>query len=321
MDTNDRIALLTRHIGELTDKFEAEAAQIQQLKTRRKVSEWVLVVLIQFVGISLGQISGELTPISPNLGVAVALLFMRGNHIRLALWLGQTIGYLNLGFPIIHSLSLGLLGTFAAICIVRFTKRWIGPAISFNQPNTVLKFSVITLVTCALIYLPATHLQLNWSNFFWRNFASAWAFFTLKDSLGVLCFGSFYLIWEHAIVQKPTKKQIASWLPLYGLLCLLMIGSAFTEDVVGYSFYALVTLPTALLIAICFKPLGASFALLIIQSLTLWQSMNPFGFFANNLSTTAMIVLQGKLLLEAFLVLLLAALIQDLVLERRGLKV
>ena len=184
----------------------------------RRSTEFLFVILFQYVGLSLDVYTHLNAPVWPSVGVAIGLVFLRGYRIWPGLLIGTLIAtYHQWPIPTL-AISVSMIYTIAPLPCRKLALTYIGPVIPLLQLKVLFKFfSLLMLISlsmaCALgllfsAYLPSLMIS----------------YFTLSINifLGALIFAPFCLIWD-SYVPQSTQSLSTIFKKNYLFLPLLLV--------------------------------------------------------------------------------------------------
>lgn len=271
------------------------------------------------LGTLLALPPGYATAIFPASGLALAALLWKGT----GLWPGILLGSFCMNawvsfsnspdfslfqfFPVGISIGLGACGE--AVLGVYFLRRFAGS----NDPLKRVKNVVVFLVYCGLISsmvsasVGVTTLSLaKIAN--WGNFLETWFTWWLGDAIGIFVFTPLVLI-----LLQPQTYNLKFRFSFEGA-CFLFLISFVTwmvfQGKLGSTPYPLMFLAYPLLVwaVFRFQPFLGILGVFIISTISIWQTINGHGPFAQNLSANeSLLLLQTFIGVASFMTLLLIA--------------
>jgi PAS domain S-box-containing protein len=233
------------------------------------------------LGLSVPFTSGNVSPIWPAAGVALAAVLLEGY----GMWPGIAMGALAVNFfspvPPISAFGMALGNTFSALFGGYLSGRF--GRVQFRTPALldVLKFiAVATLspmvaatVGCASLYLLHTPA--------WSSVGTAWRVWWLGDAMGVLIVAPMFLAerrfpWPFKLsglleISFLTTGVVTTCLAIFGL----WIGIGVKDDVL-----ALLLFPFVIWAAVRFRVAGTTYTTLIIAAIAVWATAKGNGPFA-----------------------------------------
>ena len=283
--------------------------------------------LAYFVAGRLGTLlalpPGYATAIFPASGLALAALLWRGT----GLWPGILLGSFCMNawisnsnspdfsllqfFPVGISIGLGACGE--ALLGAYFLRRFAGSNNPLERVKNVIVFLVFSGLVGSMVSasVGVTSLCLaKMAN--WGNFLETWFTWWLGDAMGIFVFTPLALI----LLQPHTYRLKFRF--LFEGACFLFLICFVTWMVFQGNFgdtpYPLVFLAYPLLIwaVFRFQPFLGILGVFIISIISIWQTINGHGPFANNLSANeSLLLLQTFIGVASFMTLLLIATLRE----------
>lgn len=161
----------------------------------RRATEFVMVTLLQYVGLMLGTVPDEPIPVWPASGVAIAMLFFRGNRIWPGLWFGGLLAYWVEGLSLQIALCISLVHVIEAMSIRFSVHRIIGALVPMHRSVQVLEFFFLSF---GITFLGSGIITaLDAPNTFWADpIRIQWFLNWFADFSGVIIFAPACLIWD-----------------------------------------------------------------------------------------------------------------------------
>jgi len=262
------------------------------------------------LGLSIPFTSGNISPVWPASGIAMAAILLWGYRI----WPGIALGALLVNFfspiPALASFGLAAGNTMSALLgayLVRQTK----VDLSFSRLRDVLgvvaaaALSPIVAASVGTTVLFLSHTQA------WSGFGQAWRVWWLGDAMGVviviplLFTCSSFPLW-------PKRSRSLELLALsVGLLgtCFSIFwrtGLAKRDDVLAF-----VVFPFIIWAAIRFRAAGAALATTLIAAIAIWSTAEGTGPFVKNNALHNVILLQAFIAVVSASGLMLAAFVTE----------
>src|SRR5262245_38866 len=252
------------------------------------------------IGLELAYLNGAVAALWPPAGLGLAVLFLYG----VRLWPGIVIGDLWLGdysTPIGTVLGQTVGNTLALILAALLLRRLTGGR---GQLDRV--FDVLALVACALLaalvsaafgplalrlgdVIPADELG--------RVFHT----WTLGDACGVLVVAPVLLTWAAGGVKGIRRRELVEGAVVLGALVAL-------AELPPQRDVPFIVFPVLLWAALRFGPRGAATAIVVVCSITVWNTAQSDGPFVRESLTDSLLATQLFIATSAITSLLLAAL-------------
>src|SRR5579864_4694492 len=276
---------------------------LNTVQSRRKDHRiWELVgvlavyVLAGKIGLAVPFTSGNVSPLWPPAGVALAAILIFGYRIWPALTLGAFIVNFFTGIPHLAAAGIAVGNTFGPLCGAWLLRRVPSVQPPLTRLRDVLRLSVLGAIcgTAVTATVGAVVLFLTGVNA-WSGFASAWLMWWLGDAMGVLLVTPLALTFTRLLALRGERR----WTE-FACLLLGAVGTAFVifdprlglrrADVFLFGVF-----PFVLWGAVRFEAAGAAIVSFLISIIAVWGTAHGFGpFIKGN-------VLQNATLLESFL--------------------
>jgi PAS domain S-box-containing protein len=248
------------------------------------------------IGLAVPFTSGNVSPLWPPAGIALAALLLFGHRVWPAIAAGAFL--VNFLTPIPSSAALALAagntaGPVIGAWLVRRLPRFHA---SLSRLGDVLGLILVAVPASATIsatvgvtVLFITHVDP------WSRFWPAWAVWWLGDALGMLVVAPLALtLLKHGIRRWSHVSELVALLTAVVITCLLIFDRRVTfgleTDVLAFAL-----LPLVLWGAIRFQIPGAAGVTLLISCMAVWETGGGFGPFVQY-ST-----LQNAMMLQAFI--------------------
>jgi signal transduction histidine kinase len=251
------------------------------------------------IGLELAYLDGAVAALWPPAGLGLAVLFLHG----LRLWPGVVIGDLWLGdystpFGTVLGQTVGntLAVVLAALLLRRLTR---------GRSELDRVFDVLALVACAVVAAIVSagfgppSLRLGGvidADELGRVFRT----WTLSDASGVLVVAPFVLTWATTGVKGIRRRDLVEAAVL--LTVLAVLAELPPQRDVPY-----IVFPALLWAALRFGPRGAATAILVVCSITVWNTAQSDGPFVRESLTDSLLATQLFIATAALTSLLLAA--------------
>jgi serine phosphatase RsbU (regulator of sigma subunit)/integral membrane sensor domain MASE1 len=279
---------------------------VQAHRTAQYLVELVLVLVAYFlggtVGLAIPFTTGNVSPVWPPSGIALAAMLMAGYRI----WPAVTIGAFLVNFftPIPPLAALGIavgntLGPLAGAWLLRRLPSFhpLRPIRSLTRLKDVLGliFFAALGATAISATLGCIVLSLTPVNP-WSSFGKAWLIWYLGDAMGVLIVTPLLLTFTQLMSIREPRQILNLAAVLLGTVisCLLIfdrrLGFHTGEDLFAFGVF-----PFVIWGAIRFEAAGAAAVTFVISAVVVLETAYGFGPFAKSGS------LQNATLLQSFL--------------------
>jgi signal transduction histidine kinase len=252
------------------------------------------------LGLKLAYLSGAVTPLWPPVGVGMAALVLFGPR----LWPGVVLGDLLVGD---FSTPLGTVmgqtagNTLEVLVGALLLRRLAGTDVAMNRVRDV--FALIAAAAAGTLIsacFGTASLRLG-SVIATGETAEVWRTWWLSDFSGALVVTPAILAWAHGWPRAPSRRKVLEGAVL--ITALVLLAELPSQRDVPY-----VVFPTLIWAALRFGPPGASAAVLVAASLTVWNTAHNAGPFVRESITDSLLSTQLFLATAALTSLILAAL-------------
>jgi len=265
------------------------------------------------LGLSVPFTSGNVSPVWPASGVALASVLLWGYEVWPALALSAfSVNFLS-PIPTVACIGIALGNTSSALVGGYLVRRLVNDKPSFERLRDVLGLMALGAAVAPMIAasvgtttLLLTHVRA------WSGFGTAWEVWWFGDAMGVLIITPMFLVTSRGLIRSFKTSGITEPLVLlFGLLatCLAIFGFrglAFKDDVLAFLAF-----PFVIWAAIRFRAFGAAFAALLIAALSVWGTAHGNGPFTKHNPLHDAALLQIFIAVTALTGLILGALIAE----------
>ena len=273
---------------------------LQSPRKRRWIWELVCVLAVYLlageIGLAVPFTSGNISPLWPPAGVALAAMLIFGYRIWPAVALGAFIVNFFTGIPHLAAAGVALGNTVGPLCGAWFLRQFPGFRPSLTRLRDVLGMSILGALcgTAVSATVGAGVLFLTGVKA-WSGFASAWLMWWLGDAMGVLIVAPLVLTFAGLISIREERRLVE-----FACLLLGAVGSALVIfdprlGLIRADVFAFGVFPFVLWGAIRFGAPGAAIVSFLISAITVWGTVHGFGPFIKGNA------LQNATLLQAFL--------------------
>jgi PAS domain S-box-containing protein len=267
----------------------------------RYVSELALVtvayVVAGTIGLAVPFTSGNVSPVWPPAGIALAATLLAGYRVWPAIVIGAFV--VNFLSPLPHLTAVGIaLGNAAG----PLAGAWLLKRIPGFHPALARLRDALGLVIIGALGGTAVSATIGIGSLYltgvsaWSNPGSAWLMWWLGDAMGVLIIAPLVLTFTHlrSIHETQRRFEFAGLAFAAVLSCLLVFGKRL-EFGVGHDVLALSVFPFVIWGAIRFEAAGAGTVTFLISAIALWETAHGSGAFVRGNA------LQNAALLQSFL--------------------
>jgi len=274
---------------------------------------FVLYLAAAKLGLSVPFTNGNVSPVWPASGVALASVLLWGYGIWPGIALAAFFANFLSPIPTVSCIGIALGNTSSAIVGGYLVRRFINDRPSFERLRDVLGLLALGAVVAPLIaatigvtILLLTHVRA------WSGFCTAWQVWWLGDAMGVLIITPMFFVTSRGLGRSfKTSGMIEPLALLLGLVatCLAIFGFrglGFKDDVLAFLAF-----PFMIWAAIRFRVFGAALATLLIAALSVWGTAHGSGPFAKHNPLHDAVLLQIFIGVTAITGLVLGALISE----------
>ena len=270
---------------------------------RRYVAALVVVAVAYYlagrIGLELAYLDGAVAALWPPAGVGLAVLFLYG----VRLWPAIVIGDLLLGdysAPLGTVLAQTFGNTVAVVVAALLLRRLTGGRGGLERVTDVVAFVGCALVA-ALISAAFGPLALRLGDVISPDeLATVFRTWTLGDCAGVLVVAPVILTWATAGLRGIGRRDLVEG----GITLALLVALA---ELPPQRDVPYIVFPVLLWAALRFGPRGASAAVLVVCSITVWNTAQNDGPFVRDSITDSLLATQLFIAISALTSLVLAA--------------
>jgi signal transduction histidine kinase len=266
-------------------------------------SSLALVALAYYLagrlGLELAYLDGAVAVMWPPAGLGLALLFLYG----IRLWPGILIGDLLLGdfsTPLGTVLGQTVGNTLALVVATLVLQRLAGGRVNFERTRDVLAL-VAAAAVAALVSAAFGPTALRLGDVISADeFGQVFRTWSLSDASGVLVVAPVVLIWATTGLRGIRRRDLVEG--AVGFAVLIALAEVAPQRDVPY-----IVFPVLLWAALRLGPRGASMAILVVCSITVWNTAHEEGPFVRDSITDSLLATQLFIATAALTSLLLAA--------------
>jgi PAS domain S-box-containing protein len=295
---------------------EIPGLNLQSRRKRPQTLEFVYVLAACFlageIGLAVPFTSGNVSPVWPPAGVALAAMLLFGYRIWPAVALGALIVNFFTGVPHLAAVGIALANTVGPLCGAWFLRRLPGFLPSLTRLRDVLGMGILGAFcgTAVSATVGAGSLFLTGVNA-WSGFASAWLIWWLGDAMGVLIVTPLVLTFTGLMSIREDRRLVE-----FACLLLGAAGSALVIfdprlGLMRADVFAFGVFPFVLWGAIRFEAAGAAIVSFLISAIAVWGTAHGFGPFIKGDPLQNATLLQSFLSVTAVSGMVLAAVIAE----------
>ncbi len=254
-----------------------------------------------FLGMKLGVANGNISPVWPATGFAIAAVYLGGYRMALGVWLGGLIFELYTAAPWIVCVGSPIANLLEPIIAVYLIRRFTSGAASFATARNVIEYFVFAgvLATAASATLGVASMCAgNLGQ--WNQYGFLWSTWWLGNVMGAVVVAPAILVWTEPLKGWRQQDRIVEGVVLVGLLLVTCFFIFVTGmQLIGWSGNAPVAIfcmPFVIWAALRFGRHGSVLATMIICTIAIYATISglgPFVFSGN--------VVKSLLLLQAFM--------------------
>src|SRR3954470_18505165 len=293
----------------LGPRRNALGEQIDALRSRKHAGPALYVVAVAVValayygagriGLELAYLNGAVAALWPPAGLGLAVLFLYG----VRLWPVIVIGDLLLGdysTPLGTVLAQTLGNIVAVVGAAVLLRRLTGGRAGLGRVADVLAFVACALVA-AVVSAAFGPLSLRLGGVISADeLGQVFRTWTLGDAAGVLVVAPFVLTWATAGLRAIPLRELVEGAAM--LAVLVALAELTPQRDVPY-----IVFPVLLWAAVRFGPRGAATAVLVVCSITVWNTAQNDGPFVRDSVTDSLLATQLFIAISALTSLVLAA--------------
>src|SRR4029077_5620351 len=244
----------------------------------------VLYLTAGKVGLSVPFTSGNVSPVWPASGVALASVLLWGYEVWPAIAFAAFFVNFLSPIPTLSSAGIALGNTSSALVGGYLVRRFAKGRPSFERLRDVLGLMALgaALATMIAASVGVTTLLLTHVRA-WSGFTTAWQVWWLGDAMGVLIITPMFFVRRRELIRSFTKASIVEPLALlFGLVatCLAIfgrLGPGLKDDALAFLAF-----PFVIWAAIRFRTFGASTATFLLAAISVWATAHGNGPFAKH---------------------------------------
>ncbi|MCB1193507.1 MAG: MASE1 domain-containing protein [Leptospiraceae bacterium] len=275
----------------------------------------IIVIVTYIISLKIGMFfaipPGNVTPIFPPAGVAMAALLLRGYKLLIGVWLGSFLGNILIStsydntsiFFLSASIACGstLQALFGSFIVKRVTKT-NNP---FSKPINVILFIVLgAFFACILGSVWGVGSMYLVGIIASNKIVYTWFTWYLGDAMGVITIVPFIMVWQiKAIINFNTK----TFLEIFGLAFITVIGGLFFFKS-SYPLYFLFII-FQMVASLRFMQYGAAVFSVLISSLLMYASLTSLPIFNYFSLNEKLLILQSFIGVTSTTMMVLATLV------------
>ncbi len=263
------------------------------------------------IGLAVPFTSGNVSPVWPPAGIALAFMLLWGTSMWPAVWLGALL--VNLLTPIPHLAAVGISvgNTLSALLAAWILQRRSQFDLSLSRARDVLVFVLVgTLSTAVAGTIGVSALNLTGVKA-WSGFGAAWLIWCLGDAMGVIVLGPVALcLLQLKKVKKQDFPELFALIGLVTVVCFSVfdrrLGLGVADNVLVFLIF-----PFIIWAAMRFGVAGSALINLVVAGLAVWETARGLGPFVQPNAIRGASLLQVFLAVMSLSGLALAALVTE----------
>lgn len=284
------------------------------------IAHCVAVAVVQYLAVRLGLLMGiahgNVSPVWPATGVAIALLLRFGLHLWPGLAFGSFLGLAQTGVGIPVAMGEAVAAGLEAVTAYYLVRRWIESEDPFSRTRDVICFCV--LAGCMAPAISATvGVASLWLGGLvaWTSLAYLWGTWWLGDVMGSLIVAPFLIVWT---APGALRLDPAIWKRIVPVLALLILagiiafwGPFVSSTGVGDYPIAFLTLPFVVFTTFVADIRGATVACVLCTAMATTGTAHGFGPFFRGSVNESLLLLQSYLVVVSVTAIILAAVLNE----------
>ncbi len=257
------------------------------------------------LGMKMGVASGNISPVWPATGIAIAAVYLGGYRLAWGVWLGGLCFEIYTGAPWIACLGAPIANMLEPIVAVYLMRQYAGDTALLSS-----RFSVIKYFVFAGILAPALSATIGVASMCagdlgqWDQYPSLWRTWWLGNIMGAVVVAPAILVWTEPLEERPTRRRLFEG----GLLVVLLVLTSLFIFVSGMQLIgwdgnapvAIFCMPLVIWAALRFQRHGSVTATIIICTIAIFATIRELGPFFLHKSDGDSVV-QSLLLLQSFM--------------------
>ncbi len=260
---------------------------------------------------------GNVTPLWPPSGIALAAVIMYGYRVWPGILFGAIIGTTWAFFDsssIAGIARTSLAGTIIAIGVTLqgiaggyLIKKYIQIDQIFKQPINILKFFILSILSCVIGSTIGATTLTAFGLGEWSRFLTIWLTWIVGDSAGILVFTPFILTWFKYPLFTLSSNRLYESILLIALLFMTTRVIITLPYNLAYTF-----IPFLIWGAFRFGPHGTTFTLLAISLIADAMTILGFGPFVHETRNESLIGVQFYIAVVGLTGLIMSSLLEQL---------
>ncbi len=278
------------------------------------------IAAVQFLAVKLGLVMGiahgNVSPVWPATGFAIAVLLRFGTRHWPFLGIGSFIGLFQTGVGIPVAAGETAAAVLEAVAAVWLVRRWIETDDPFSKPRDAIRFCLTVggIATAISATVGVTSLCLG-GLAPWQSFDYLWGTWWLGDTMGALIVAPFLFMWTQSgawTLDREAYIRIGAVFVFLILTGVVAFWGPFVSAT-GISDYpiAFVTLPMVVTAAFLAGGRGATAACVICTAMAISGTARGLGPFFRGSVNESLLLLQSYLIVISATAVILAAVLNE----------
>jgi PAS domain S-box-containing protein len=279
-----------------------------------------VLILVQYLAVRLGLLMGiahgNVSPVWPATGIAIAFLLRFGIGLWPGLVVGSFIGLLQTGvgtWVATGEAAAALLEALTAVWLVRY---WTSSEDPLSNARDVIYFCILAggIATAISATVGVASLSLG-GVVSWKSFGYHWGTWWLGDMMGALIIAPFLIIWTspgHWQLDRTTWFKTATVFAFLFFAGVIAFWGPFVSTTgVGDYPIAFLTVPMVVYAAFLAGRRGATTACLIYSVMAISGTAHGLGPFFRGSVNESLLLLQSYLVVISVTSIILAAVLKE----------
>lgn len=264
----------------------------------------------------MGIAHGNVSPVWPATGFAIAVLLRFGANLWPGVAVGSFLGLMHTGVGTPVVIGEAAAAVLEAVTAVWLVKRWIGVDDPFSKTHDVILFCIMAggIATAVSATLGVSSLCLG-GVVPWKSFGYLWGTWWLGDVMGALIVAPFLMVWT---ASGASRLDRTIWTKTGLIFALLVLAGVFAfwgpfVSSTGVSDYPLAFLTLPMVVAATFLAgrRGATSACIICSAMAISGTAHGLGPFFRGSVNESLLLLQSYLVVISVTATILAAVLQE----------
>lgn len=238
------------------------------------------------LGLAVPFTSGNVSPVWPPAGIALAALLLLGNEIAPAIAVGAFLVNLLSGILPLTAAGIGMGSTLGALAGAALLRKIPGFEPSLTRLRDVLGLCTFAALGGTAISATFGVMALTLGRVHaWAGIGSAWTIWWLGDAMGILLVAPLLLTVERMVHEDARGRWPEFLILLAATVCFCLflfdsrLGFGIAEDTFGFAVF-----PLVIWAAVRFGVGGAASTAAIVSAVAIWETAAGYGPFVRDFS-------------------------------------